>query len=422
MKATTKVNAIDNSRQQKLFTRFIDAVIFVYILSIYILSVDSVLNAFSRLLALGTMALLALYAFMKGSFKLGGITLVFGAFTVFCLFSCIWAVGLDPAVSKTMTIAQIFLLIALLHNYLSLEKKYAAFFNMLLWSGTIFAGYVVLRLGVNVFLEGLEEGLRMGGEINNLNAIALMTTLTIIMSLWQVFYQKKLFYWLNAGLSALVSLAAGSRTALIALLFGLLLLFFLKGNYGKKLISLFQGALIITALFLILRLPAFEAFTERIEALFDALFEGDTNDTSVSKRLEMIIVGFQEFLKSPIIGHGIGYSAVITPDIFGWETYLHNNYIELLSSVGLIGTGIYYALFFSPLKKLFSYVKKQHADAVFIATVLLTLLVTHIGTVDYYDKLIYLYLLLAWLAVEKIVNEKENTENVAEAVENNQES
>ena len=420
MKQKVLVNSLDNSRQKKLLTRFIDISIFIYILSIYILSFDAALNLFSRILALLLMAILAAYVFMKGRFNLNGLPIVLGAFFIICLASCIWAVATEAALSRAMTVGQILILIVLLHNYLSQESKFIFFLNTLIWTGTIFAAYVVLRIGITAFLEGLESGLRLGGEINNVNAIGIMTAMNAIMSVWQIFYQKKHLYWLNLALSSLVCLASGSRNAIICLLAGLVLLFFLKGNYGKKIISLLQGAAIIVALLLILQLPAFDVFTSRIEALFDAFFSGGSNDTSVSTRLEMIVVGFQEFLKSPIIGHGIGYSTVITLEVFGRETYLHNNYVELLSSVGLVGTLIYYALYFTPIKHLFGYVKKQNAHSVLLFTILLMFMLSHIGGVDYYDKIAYLYILAAWLCVSQIKSENET--EVKENVEENQES
>ena len=397
----------------------IEILIFVYIASVYVMSYDVAFNIISRALALILIGLLGMYTILRKSFRFSALFIYFGLFVLFCICSCLWAVDLSESLSSSFTMVQIFVLISLMYEYIASEKKINYFLFVLSIAGTIFAIYTVAYFGLEEYIAGIEDGLRVGSEINNLNAIGMMCVGTCILNIWQMFFEKKYYHIVFAVICFFVALGSGSRTAIVGLVFAIVFLFVLKGNSYKKIKSILQLAIIIVVLYAILKLPAFESFMLRIEQMINGFFGKGEVDNSSTVRLKMIRVGFESFLENPILGIGIGNSHIITAEHFGgWETYLHNNYVELLATTGIVGTIIYYMLFIIPAVKMIKPALAQNKLAILSEVVLAVNLVFHIGTVDYYNKVSYLYLLLVWLCMpvvlsERGYNEKNNQSNKA---------
>ena len=381
------------------FTFLIDLTTVLYIISVYTFSFNE-LNFISKGLAFILMALLAIYALQKKSIRFDGLGICLSLFTVICLLSCLWALEISVAFSDTVTMVQILILVILLYNYIQKEEKAELFITVMCIAATIFAIYTVFYFGIEEYFKGLEEGDRMGTGINNVNAIGMMTANAFILNLWQIFYRKKWIYILPAGICLVVSLGAASRTAVAGLIVGTFALFVFKGRGYKRLFSLLQCAGILLLLYLILQLPAFDVFMDRIDKMILAFFGESGADNASQVRLEMVELGLQTFYKYPISGVGIGNSGIITQQL-GFSTYLHNNYIELLASVGIIGTVIYYLMFIIPFGKTIKPAFKENQYAVIAVALIIMNLLFHIGTVQYYNKVSYLYIILFFVCIKK---------------------
>ena len=415
----------ETRRMQHSFTHIIDITIAVYLFSIFTIGSHESLYVFSRLLALVLMGLLAAYALMKGSIKLPTVAVIYGAFTIWCFITAIWAYNIDLAFTKSTTMAQLFILLFLLYFYLDTEDKFDHLIATISTAGTIFAIYVIASMGATVFIEGLEAGLRLGGEIDNVNSIGITCASTALIAFWRVLYKKNFRYLIPLFLCTLVAFATGSRKALLAIVVAIIFLFVLKGNSIKKLGFVFLGALVLVGLYFILQLPIFSGIMSRTERFLNLFLGEGRVDTSTLTRLEMIEAGWQEFLKAPLGGVGVGNSSFITEEYIGRSTYLHNNYIELLATTGIIGTVIYYLLHFIPIRKLFGLVRKQNDEAILVVVIIINRLVQDIAVVDYYSKSGIFYILVAWIFLSKvnkglineeaelkIENAEENTESV----------
>ena len=117
-------------------------------------------------------------------------------------------------------------------------------------------------------------------------------------------------------------------------------------------------------------------------------------------RMELISLGFNTFFDSPIWGVGIGNTRNIVLSNMGFDYYLHNNYLEILASVGLLGAVPYFYLWFYPIKKHLRNLRIQNDITPLIVSILLTALVLQIGQVIYYDKVSYFLLLLSFVFLE----------------------
>lgn len=392
-------NLTNKNKAKNMLILFIDILIALYVTSIYVFSYSSSLNKYSKFLALALMGMIALYLITKRSIRICGLLISLGGFTLFCAMSVFWAKDASAATSKVFTMIQIFALVFLLYNYLSMENKFDFFLKIMCISGTIFAVYTVLYLGIDNYFSGLEEGLRLGGEINNVNAIGMMTAMTALFNFWYFIYRKKTVCLIFSIICIVVTLGSGSRTALAGLLGGIVILFVLKGNSVKKLVSIFECILVLGVLLLILQLPMFSGFMDRFEMMINGFTGSGDVDNSTSVRLGMIKAGFDVFKQHPFLGIGIGNSGVITEEHFGRSTYLHNNYVELLATTGIIGTAFYYIAVLAPMFYLAKSALKQDGKSILVIALTLVTLVFHIGSVYYYIKVASLYLVIVWLCV-----------------------
>ena len=148
-----------------------------------------------------------------------------------------------------------------------------------------------------------------------------------------------------------------------------------------------------------------KSVVSRMDIFLDMFSSGGTSDYSTLNRLEFIRIGIGQFIKTPILGIGIGNS----PVIIGRETYLHSNYVELLACGGLLGTIVYYAPYFYLLKRFLRVREKDYSIKVAI-TMLITQLILDMAQVTYFSKETYIFLMLYCMCLNKIKFDHDDSE------------
>lgn len=83
------------------------------------------------------------------------------------------------------------------------------------------------------------------------------------------------------------------------------------------------------------------------------LFTGEAKtDASVTGRQALLDRAVEVFLEHPLFGVGIGNFRAYTKDLGGVAGYYaHNNFLELLADVGVVGTAFYYVPYLIALAK-----------------------------------------------------------------------
>lgn len=378
--------------------RTIDAMILLYAVSIYILSYHESTNGISKAIAFGLMGLLALYVLadnckMVFSYYSLGLLL----FVLLCYFSRIWALNAAFTYEKTSTMLQLFLLTTLLYHYLYREKKGDFFIMTICIAGTSFAVYTIFYYGVADYFSGLLQGVRMGAEITNVNTIGMATLSSLIISFWYVLYRKKKWCVIPLIISGITALGSGSRKVIFSLAVSILLMVFLRGNYKRKLQTFLQSIAALGVLYLILQLPIFSTLLDSVEEMLNGVLGTGETDTSTAVRMDMLRAGMASFRENPILGIGIGNAAIINKLATGRQTYLHNNYVELLASVGLVGTILFYSVYAWPLPSLLRQTSQRRSESILALTLLLVDLVIQFGQVTYYLKNVHLQIILYFL-------------------------
>ncbi|MNC58345.1 hypothetical protein D3C75_1080670 [compost metagenome] len=88
--------------------------------------------------------------------------------------------------------------------------------------------------------------------------------------------------------------------------------------------------------------------------------------------------------------------------IAGFNKYAHNNYVELMVGVGLVGLVIYYLLYVYILHKNFKMMLQGNKNAIIFFTLVIVLLITEIGLESFGDETYQILLAsgIAFLQIE----------------------
>ena len=232
------------------------------------------------------------------------------------------------------------------------------------------------------------------------NDLAMIMVISFSMALFLYNDTKKKQYIIISALFVIIGLTTASRKAVI----GLLVVFCVQQLLTRK--KLFRNVLIFITIIIIsylvfTRLELFSYSFERITNLI-AFSKGSTTvvDHSSQIREQMRITGFAAFKENPIIGYGVGYSTVYMP--FG--AYLHNNYIELGVSLGIIGIISFYAPHISVIIRSLK-IRDEISLRTTVLSIIAVMLIMDYGAVTYFNKFYYLCLMLLCCMVDNKMKE-----------------
>lgn len=234
---------------------------------------------------------------------------------------------------------------------------------------------------------GQEESFRYAGITGNPNTLALQLTLGACM-IWLLPRKAGLFPCLFAfGAVGFALAVTGSRKAVLVALFFLILVciqavnLLPKGRYRRLWVSFVIAAPCLIGLVVA---PWFYQHGQEILSVKRSV---EYDDSSYETRAEMIHQAFDLWLQAPLFGHGLDSFRGLS----GQDTYSHNNYLELMSCIGLVGALLFYALHAQVLLRAARARRSlRHCCWLFI----LTFLVVDIGAVSYYSKQTIMILML----------------------------
>ena len=230
--------------------------------------------------------------------------------------------------------------------------------------------------------------LRVAGIAGNANSLALYLTFGSIIILNPIFYPKTKT-WVLVGVAIIFSiLITGSRKTIIAFPFFIVYYFSQKKRGGASIPRLFMF-FVITVILLVFFSLYWSAIINKLLEIpafyrtFAAIF---LNEASADIRSEMIEEGLILWGKKPLLGHGPDQFASLST----FTTYSHNNYIEILSSAGLVGIFLFYGIYANMYRKLI--LSKDVQLKKYIATFLLLIILLDFTWVSYYSKPLWVLL------------------------------
>ena len=326
------------------------------------------------------------------------------AFAFFCISSAVWAKNSAASVSKGVTVAEIVLCMSIVFLCYLEENSSRDLLRAIKWSGAVICVYSIYYYGSSKFLAMVLGTLRIGNDYANANAIGMWAAISVILYIY--FILKEGIYLSDVTIVLPLALVAmsQSRTALIETVAGVLLIVFFRyrdrEHFFKGVLKVFFALCIVLGIIVLLaQMEAFSGMRERMISLIDYSQGKQVREGSAIQRSLYIHAGLEQFKKTPLIGIGIGNTNEITQAVTGHNSYLHNNFVELLASGGIIGFSIYYSITGYLLIKLLPYAMKKDSVSDICVIVLLVHTLSDYGTVSYYTKNTYYIFATCFLQV-----------------------
>lgn len=367
-------------------------------------------NAYiSLIIAAITVLILLLDSFTndyKISIKLSKFHLWGCCFVAYCLLSSLWAVNPVYSFSKGVTIIQIIVCMSILYNHYYKDFQLKPLLNIVKYSGYMIALYFISFFGISSIKSSLFLGSRMGNAFANANGIGIACAISLVVYVYFALYesQRNLIELPFVIVTTVVIAVTASRTALLGFIIGCFCLFFFRFATNNIIMTFLRWIaiciLLFGLLFLAISLDLFHSLNYRMEGLL-ALFTGNGSiDQSSWLRLQFIKIGIEQFLETPLFGIGIDNARLLLLQHVGFITYLHNNYVELLASGGIVGTSLFYSIYLYIIYKLKSNWRNYSSEKIAVLILIFINMTMDFGDVSYYSKSTYFYIMMFFLFIK----------------------
>lgn len=323
------------------------------------------------------------------------------SFLLICLISILWAVDTTLVINSMKNLLVHFTILILLRSSIRTREDIETVFKVIVLSVVINSVHLLLN-SASVFEQAkmVETGAaRLGDEGDwNANGIGFMTSTAMLISLYFLKKSKKTYVKLiNVCiiiLTCVVTLLTGSRTAILKVAAGsaLFIFFSAKGKRGRAVLIIL--ILLFLLYYAMMYIPLFYSIIGwRMEGLI-AMFTGVGEvESSADIRNQFIGDAIERWKESPILGYGLDcYRRVNTIKL---NFYSHNNFVELLADLGIVG---FIAFYIAHIKNLFTLFRLKKADNMkwFLITAIFVLLLSDYGTVSYHNLLSMTLIMLSF--------------------------
>lgn len=323
-------------------------------------------------------------------------------FVASCTLSVLYSSAPNDSLGKVKTLFVLLFFLFALMEFMRNEQNFHFMLITISVCAIISSFYLLCK-------SDWQNGARMDGVIGDSNQVGayLSYSLVVIMYCWKKKLLSAFICWLGIVLMVIMSLLSGSRSSLMVTVIGLSLFFILtikKNRYRiLKIIAIIGGGL--SLLILLFRLVMtnellYQIIGRRFESFFEIMDSGTSsiNENSTQERSLMLQLAFSKFINSPrtiFFGNGIAYFNSFYYEISGHYCFCHNNYMELLSGIGIFGAFFYYYPYFLTAFTAFKSIRTKYAlESISILILLLQLFLMHIFVVFYYQKLEFVFISL----------------------------
>lgn len=312
-------------------------------------------------------------------------------FLLLYLVSAGWAV--NPSRTYTNFIATVGRMVVVLYAFTHMNSMEGIrkVVNAFLAAVVLNNLFIMVVFGPSALIE--VRTLEIKTDAGNNNIIGMSSAYAVILSwyLGEPQRRKKPLMLAVYAFLLLIVLLTGSKKALLILFLAVALMYFLT-HRNKLTVVLVIATALAVGYFLLLNVPfLYSLIGNRIESMVNGILsmlqlENLTADnlinTSLDKsdriRFYMMLRGLEWAGERPWLGYGMANFA----DLQGM--YSHNNYIEILVGLGIIGLLWYYFLYIYTVCKIRKRVRRNQNAAVALMLVLI-LMILDIGLVSYLE-------------------------------------
>ena len=339
------------------------------------------------------------------------------AFLGYCVASYFWAVSWWLVLSALKTMIVHTLLLLVLNSIMRTKEDVERLLKIIVVVCIVNAVYLIINNVDVVF--GESTGTRLGTEGDwNANGIGMMMSFASIVLIYLMRGQKgKMSRTLSLILIiflVFVSFITGSRKAFLMVLLGISTFLMFTAHKNKKITTfLIVVVAFIGIYYMVMTEPfLYSVLGWRLEGLISSITGVGTIDASAENRELYIKAGIQVFGDNFWVGCGLDCFRVLNSKITGDSMYAHNNYVELLADLGIVGAAIYYSIYFVIFSRLIKNYKKGEGLTKLLLVLMLLLILVDYGSVSY-NSILFNILILFSFSWTKILKkgEYQNGEN-----------
>lgn len=324
-----------------------DVALFAFIFTTITMPEGSLLNVAAK----GFLLIVTVFGFLsKKKIIINSYLIVAIIFVGLSVFSIKWSLVPAASVSRSITLTlQLVCYFCIFNLLCGSHSKVLKCLNYFVFSTFCSCIWTFLVKGVTFQDNRTSDGSVTSGQL----------AFTIAFSIMICFFEykscrKKSFLFMTLVLFAFLILTSGKRGLVLSVCFVLCYQLCISKNLQDKLyyiIGSFVG--LVTLYILITKVSFIYSFIGyRVEAFLNYIFFNGTGDASTRGRSWLIDYGMSLFAQSPIKGNGIGTFTPLFQNLHGsWSTSADNNYVELLSDLGILGFLTYYIPFYFLLLK-----------------------------------------------------------------------
>ena len=330
-------------------------------------------------------------------FKISGFEMWLLLFFAYGTLSYIWSIDSGNVYRVLFNLAKTMLVCFCIRPHLNSRK--AIHHTLILLLIALFYMMVILVLRTPISVWGTE---RIGSVINqNSNEMGRLTCLGSLLTFYFLTFQKKHRLLLIAlfGIFTVGVFMTGSKNAIFIFIFQIGLYYFLICGKSKRILVVVG---IWIGIFLIFQLVMnnsvlYTLVGNRLERMFLLFTGGPTVDGSTSERLYFIETAWNLFRSHPILGVGLNnFSAYLASIGYHNAVYSHCGFLEILSTLGIIGFVIYYSMYGKVLVKLIRPAFKKDMLVAFLFILNLRVFLFDISSISLYTYNSYITLMLGF--------------------------
>ena len=329
-------------------------------------------------------------------------------FATYCAITALWSENSNNALSVSFAIIKMLICTTVIYTHYSKFESIEQITRAVMWAGYIVVIYSFVYYGPRQTMLMLVSSGRLENAFANVNTIAMLAATSVMISVFFMAINKRINVLLIALdlISLLLILASGSRKALVLMIAGVIMIIMFKSATKNVIKTVTRwiglGIILFFVFVFLLSLPVFDSINVRMKGLVAFVTGNGEMDNSAWVRQNYIRIGIEQFKKTPLIGMGMNNTYLISPQVVGKSTYLHNNFVELLAGGGIVGFILFYRIYVFLLAKFWES-RKCFDDYTRLCIVWIAIhFMMHYGAVVYYYKETYVYLTILFLQTEKI--------------------
>jgi hypothetical protein len=340
-------------------------------------------------------------------------------FTAYVAVTAIWAISSTDTLTMARTLLRIVLCFVLIYWAYAYDTDPYRLITVVVSASYVVAIYYTLVLGIDNIISASDSILTDSSA--NINSVTLFLAFGCICSFYLMLYHRFRLYYLLSVLSIVIIASMRTRKAIIFVAVGVITLLLFRYSdsrsfFYRMLRVIAVLAVVLFLLYYVSQLSIFDGVRERMDQLLNSVTGSGKADTSSLMRQDLIKLGVFLWSKRPFNGIGVGNTHFVAAQYLYFNSYLHNNYVELLAGGGIAAFILYYSMY---AYLVYGYIKLRKSDYQWFAfglVIILLLLVTDYGRVSYYSKTVYFELMMLFLTLRIVrANRKEASDALKSA-------